>query len=86
MAAVRLLRLGRHVRVGTDGDPLRAGTKLPAGQTFVFGKNAGDYTGTADASYNFQVTEAGGFQIRDAGASPRTRSARRARLRRGHRA
>ena len=27
-------------RVGTDGDPLGAGTKLPAGQTFVFGKNA----------------------------------------------
>jgi predicted extracellular nuclease len=58
---------GGTQRVGTDGDPLGAGTKLPAGQTFVFGKNAGDYTGTADATYNFQVTEAGGFQIRDAG-------------------
>ena len=54
--------------MGTDGDPLGAGTKLPAGQTFVFGKNAGDYTGTADATYNFQVTEAGGFLIKDAGA------------------
>ena len=51
--------------VGTDGDQLPAGTTLPAGQTFVFGKNAGDYTGTADALYGFQVTETGGFQIRD---------------------
>lgn len=59
---------GGTPRVGTDGDPLGAGTKLPAGQTFVFGKNAGDYTGTADATYNFQVTEAGGFLIKDAGA------------------
>jgi predicted extracellular nuclease len=54
-------------RIGTDGDRLPAGTRLPAGSTFVLGKNAGDYTGTADASYTFQVTEAGGFQIRDAG-------------------
>src|SRR5262249_22098582 len=53
--------------VGVDGGALSPGTKLPAGQTFVFGKNAGDYTGTADALYNFQVTETGGFQIRDAG-------------------
>ena len=45
--------------VGADGDPLSTGTKLPAGQTFVFGKNGGDYTGTADATYNFQVTEEG---------------------------
>jgi predicted extracellular nuclease len=58
---------GGTSRVGTNGDPLSAGTKLPAGQTFVFGKNAGDYTGTADTTYNFQVTETGGFQIRDAG-------------------
>jgi predicted extracellular nuclease len=58
---------GGTSRVGTDGDPLAAGTKLPAGQTFVFGKNAGDYTGQADATYNFQVTEAGGFLIKDAG-------------------
>jgi predicted extracellular nuclease len=58
---------GGTQRVGTDGDPLSAGTKLPAGQTFVFGKNGGDYTATSDAAYNFQVTEAGGFQIRDAG-------------------
>ncbi len=56
---------GGTPRVGTDGDPLGAGTKLPAGQTFVFGKNAGDYTGTADATYNFQVTEAGGFIVKD---------------------
>ena len=57
---------GGTSRVGTYGDPLGAGTKLPAGQTFVFGKNAGDYTATADATYNFQVTEAGGFLIKDA--------------------
>ena len=57
---------GGTARIGTDGDPLPAGTRLPAGGTFVLGKNAGDYTGTADASYNFQVTEAGGFQMRDA--------------------
>jgi uncharacterized protein len=55
--------------VGTDGPPLGAGTKLPAGQTFVFGKDVGDYTGVADATYNFQVTEAGGFQIKDAGGT-----------------
>jgi uncharacterized protein len=59
---------GGTSRIGTDGDPLSAGTKLPAGQTFVFGKNGGDYTGVADATYNFQVTEAGGFLIKDAGA------------------
>jgi predicted extracellular nuclease len=57
---------GGTPRIGTDGDPLPAGTKLPAGRTFVLGKDSGDYTGTADASYGFQVTEAGGFQIRDA--------------------
>ncbi|HEY6761301.1 MAG TPA: lamin tail domain-containing protein [Baekduia sp.] len=57
---------GGTSRIGTDGDKLGAGTKLPAGQTFVLGKNAGDYTGTADALYNFQVAETGGFQIRDA--------------------
>jgi predicted extracellular nuclease len=57
---------GGTARIGTDGDPLPAGTRLPAGGTFVLGKNAGDYTGTADASYTFQVTEAGGFQMRDA--------------------
>jgi predicted extracellular nuclease len=32
----------------------------------VIGKNAGDYTATADAAYSFQVKEDGGFQIRDA--------------------
>ncbi len=59
---------GGTSRVGTDGDPLGAGTKLPAGTTFVFGKNGGDYTGAADATYNFQVTDAGGFLIKDSGA------------------
>ncbi|WP_027007011.1 lamin tail domain-containing protein [Conexibacter woesei] len=58
---------GGSSRIGTDGDRLPSGTRLPAGSTFVLGKNAGDYTGTADASYTFQVTEAGGFQIRDGG-------------------
>lgn len=52
-------------RVGTDGDPLAQGTTLPAGATFVFGKDIGDYSGTSDATYNFQVTETGGFQLRD---------------------
>jgi predicted extracellular nuclease len=56
-------------RIGTDGDKLPAATTLPAGQTFVFGKNAGDYTGTADALYTFQVAETGGFQVRDAGGT-----------------
>lgn len=58
---------GGTPRIGTDGDKLPSGTRIPAGSTFVLGKNAGDYTGTADASYNYQVTEAGGFQIRDGG-------------------
>jgi predicted extracellular nuclease len=57
---------GGTSRIGTDGDPLPAGTKLPAGQTFVLGKNANDYTGAADATYGFQIKEDGGFQIRDA--------------------
>src|SRR3954447_23820358 len=57
---------GGQNRIGTDGDKLPAGTTVPAGQTFVFGKNAGDYTGTSDALYNFQVAETGGFQLRDA--------------------
>jgi predicted extracellular nuclease len=57
---------GGTARVGADGDPLPAGTHLPAGGTFVFGKDAGDYTGVADATYNFQVREDGGFQLRDA--------------------
>jgi predicted extracellular nuclease len=60
---------GGTQRVGTDGDPLAAGTTLPAGRTFVFGKDRGDYTGVADASYGFQVTEAGGFQLRDGGGT-----------------
>lgn len=51
--------------VGTDGEPLPPGTVLPAGKSFVFGKDAGDYTGTADAAYHYQVTESGGFQLRD---------------------
>jgi hypothetical protein len=50
-------------RLGADGNPLPAGTTLPAGQTFVFGKDQGDYTGVSDATYNFQVTESGGFQL-----------------------
>jgi uncharacterized protein len=56
---------GGKASVGTDGEPLAAGTKLPAGKTFVIGKDAGDYTGTADASYHYQVAETGGFQLRD---------------------
>jgi predicted extracellular nuclease len=56
---------GGASRIGTDGDPLPAGTRIPAGRTFVLGKNANDYTGAADATYSFQVKEDGGFQIRD---------------------
>jgi predicted extracellular nuclease len=57
---------GGTSRIGTDGNKLPAGTTLPAGGTFVFGKDAGDYQGASDATYNFQVKEDGGFQIRDA--------------------
>ena len=54
-------------KLGTDGNPLPAGTTLPAGQTFVFGKHEGDYTGVSDATYDFQVTETGGFQLQNGG-------------------
>ena len=37
---------------------------LPAGKTFVFGKDEGDYTGVSDATYNFQVTETGASSCR----------------------
>jgi uncharacterized protein len=56
---------GGTARIGTDSDPLPAGTTLPAGQSFVFGKDIGDYSGEADAAYHFQVAETGGFQLRD---------------------
>jgi uncharacterized protein len=51
--------------VGTDSEPLPTGTSLPAGKSFVFGKDTGDYTGVADATYHYQVAETGGFQLRD---------------------
>jgi uncharacterized protein len=60
---------GGTPRVGPDGDPLPAGTHLPPGQTFVFGKDRGDYTGIADATYNFAVRENGGAQLHDAGGA-----------------
>ncbi len=56
-------------KVGTDSDPLPKGTMLPAGTSFVFGKDEGDYTGVSDATYGFQVSETGGFQLRDAGGA-----------------
>src|ERR1700759_5275482 len=56
---------GGKASVGTDGEPLAPGTMLPAGKSFVFGKDAGDYTGEADATYHYQVAETGGFQLRD---------------------
>ncbi len=56
---------GGRVLVGTDSNPLPSGTRLPAGGTFVLGKDAGDYTGVADATYHYLVTETGGFQLRD---------------------
>jgi predicted extracellular nuclease len=56
---------GGKPSLGTDSEPLPPGTRLPAGTSFVFGKDAGDYTGTADATYHYQVTESGGFQLRD---------------------
>jgi uncharacterized protein len=56
---------GGKASVGTDSEPLAPGTMLPAGKSFVFGKDTGDYTGQADATYHYQVTETGGFQLRD---------------------
>jgi predicted extracellular nuclease len=56
---------GGKAQVGTDSEPLPAGTELPAGKSFVFGKDIGDYSGVADATYKFQVSETGGFQLRD---------------------
>jgi uncharacterized protein len=56
---------GGKAAVGTDSEPLPSGTTLPAGKSFVFGKDTGDYTGGADATYHYQVTESGGFQLRD---------------------
>jgi uncharacterized protein len=57
---------GGKAAVGTDSDPLPSGTVLPAGKSFVFGKDEGDYTGVSDATYQYQVAETGGFQLRDA--------------------
>jgi predicted extracellular nuclease len=57
---------GGTQELGTDGNPLPAGTTLPAGATFVFGKDEGDYTGVSDATYGFQVTETGGWQLQNA--------------------
>jgi uncharacterized protein len=56
---------GGKALIGTDSEPLPPGTELPAGKSFVFGKDAGDYTGEADATYHYQVAETGGFQLRD---------------------
>jgi predicted extracellular nuclease len=56
---------GGKAQVGTDSEPLPSGTELPAGKSFVFGKDIGDYSGVADATYKFQVSETGGFQLRD---------------------
>jgi uncharacterized protein len=56
---------GGKAAVGTDSDPLPTGTVLPAGKSFVFGKDEGDYTGASDATYQYQVAETGGFQLRD---------------------
>jgi uncharacterized protein len=56
---------GGKPATGTDSEPLPAGTHLPAGKSFVFGKDIGDYTGTADATYHYQVAETGGFAIHD---------------------
>jgi hypothetical protein len=52
---------GGKAQVGTDSEPLPSGTELPAGKSFVFGKDIGDYSGVADATYKFQVSETGGF-------------------------
>jgi uncharacterized protein len=56
---------GGKAQVGTNSEPLPPGTTLPAGKSFVFGKDIGDYSGVADATYKFQVSETGGFQLRD---------------------
>ncbi len=56
---------GGTSRVGTE-TTVPAQTRLPAGRTFVFGKDRGDYTGVADLTYPFQVKEDGGFRLDDA--------------------
>jgi predicted extracellular nuclease len=55
--------------VGNDGNPLPAGTTLPANTSFVFGKDGGDYTGVSDATYNFAIRETGGVELRNASGS-----------------
>jgi uncharacterized protein len=57
---------GATAQVGNDGNPLPAGTVLPAHGSFVFGKGTGDYTGVADATYNFAIRETGGVELRNA--------------------
>jgi predicted extracellular nuclease len=57
---------GTTAQVGNDGNPLPAGTVLPAHGSFVFGKDTGDYTGVSDATYNFAIRETGGVELRNA--------------------
>ena len=73
---------GGKLRVsGPTANRCRSGSVLPAGKGFVFGKDGGDYTGTADATYHYQVTESGRLPTarRLRHRKGRTGSARRAR-------
>ena len=74
-----LLRLGTLARRGPTVIRWAPGPSCPPGRPSpCSARKHGDYTGTADATYNFQVTEAAGSSSRTPAPSRRTRSVRRA--------